>query len=63
MRSIRSYIPKNKHPDKTEMLHVRVPSEMKEKFFKIAKMNRFKPADVLRGAILKFIDDEQSRAS
>lgn len=45
--------------EKTTMIHVRVPTDLKREFVKIAERNSWNASQVLRGAILKFIDDEQ----
>jgi predicted DNA-binding protein len=60
MRSIRNYLPKPGHQEKTEIVQARIPSAMKEEMKRLADKNHWKPSQIIRAGIQKFIEDVRS---
>jgi hypothetical protein len=64
-RSLKSYLPApGQQRDNTMViLNARVPLEMRENLKKFALRNKWKPSEVIRASIQKFIDDERVKSA
>lgn len=60
MKPLRSYVKKVEAPN-SAIVNIRVSPDVKRRFEELVKLNGWKKTDVLRGAIKKFIDDEEAK--
>ncbi len=64
MRSLRSYLPpSNAKQEKTVIINARISREMREEVKVLAAKSRWKPSQIVRASLQKFIDDERAKSA